>query len=122
MIIVSRANLASFLTGNFCDPDQEFQEEFNAFASVILADSPNYVQWFIYSDHENGNDPQVSSNSSETRVLVDQTFGKVSHSYYGVNAHNSWEDLAPVVFYDCYLGGSEGASASGFVITCARIA
>ena len=120
MQVVTRAQLAAFLTGSFMDPDQNNQEELTAFGAAILAHSAAPV--FVYTDHENGDDPEVSCAVGMPTVdVVPLTYTMAGDSYYGVSVQqpqypeegNGW------AVYNCYLGGSPLNSAPAFNITAA---
>jgi hypothetical protein len=122
MQIVARASLLAFLTGPFMDPDQEHQEEFTAIANAVLLNAPASVTHFLYSDHENGDDPEIRYPEYiqlQSEHLINEQYTANGDSYYGVYAQ--WRDLGLPndnrVLYHCYLGGSPLNSAPGFVLS-----
>jgi hypothetical protein len=132
--IITRANLLAVLTGTTMDPEQEFQEEMTAFATAILAHAPAAVQHFVYTDHENGDDPVVSwgeyAQTKSVELLGNgEVYNARGDSYYGCTAQtHDWQYAAGVtpiedtrVLYHCYLGGSPLNSAPGFVISTALL-
>lgn len=122
MQIITRSHLKAFLTDPSMDPEQELTTEMTAFADGILADSP-YAQYFVFTDNENGDDPEVGYDEFApvvSRVVVPQA--DADCGYYGMDVKCSQYNLGnPTKVYGCYLGGSTGASATGFVITTAEL-
>jgi hypothetical protein len=126
MQIVARQHLLGFLTGSSMDPMQEFREEMTAISQAILDDLPAGVQYLVYSDHENGEDPQVSWEGfgRVSRDLINEQYRSDGDSYYGVSV-TQLERVYPADdrrVYNCYLGGSPLNSAPGFVISTAALA
>lgn len=125
MQIVARASLLAFLTGPFMDPEQEQLEALTAIGNAVLLNAPASVTHFLYSDHENGDDPVVAypeHTSTHTEALIDAKYTANGDSYYGVGAQ--WRDIGlpsdDRVLYHCYLGGSPLNSAPGFVLSTVR--
>ena len=115
--VISRADLAAFLTSSYMDPEGELQEELQAHAAAILKESSAAL--FVYTDHENGDDPQVgySEYNSDSANILPVTYRKDMGSYYGVTvSRHMYNTQSPKVFH-CYLGGSDITSAPGYVIT-----
>jgi hypothetical protein len=110
MRILKREQLREFLTVDW-DPDLQNQEEMNFFADKILTDSQ--FAWFLVSDSENGADPEIHYPYSRTRKDLGQ--GSCEGGYYGIDLVQP-EPYSPKL-YNCYLGGSTGNSAPGFVVT-----
>lgn len=123
MHIIPKCHLATILTSDMYDPEQEFTEEMAAFAVAIKAYHPE-IEYLVLTDHENGNDPQVDWPEGSCVVshdVIPLTYA-ASGSYYGMSAHEcGFSQHGLNVVFQCYLGGSEGASAPGFVITTARM-
>lgn len=134
MQIIARANLLAALTGPSMDPEREFQEELTAFANAIQAHAPAGVTHFVYTDHENGDDPVVSwGEHTPTTLLNLLGSGEVQstqgNGYYGCAAQVVSRQYAPGltppadnrVLYHCYMGGSPLNSAPGFVVATAVV-
>lgn len=124
MQIIARSQLAAVMTSDSFDPDQQFNEEMTAFAAAILAHCPTEYTHFVFTDHENGGDPEVSWGEG-ARVtpeeLVPLTWRQDGGSYYGLTSVVSDFSANGQPIYHCYLGGSPLNSAPGFVLTPATL-
>lgn len=118
MQIITRSHLKAFLTGPSIDPEGDLSVEQNAFADAILAD--NLAQHFVFTDNENGQDPQVGYDDYAVVVREVIPSSDAPNGYYGMTAYRpEWQPTTTV--YYCYLGGSTVASATGFVVTTATL-
>lgn len=117
MQIIARANLLSFLSSQFMDPDGQLPE-LKEIGQSVLADTPAGVQWFIYADHENGEDPVISYEDPQVRKVLYNESG--INGYFGVDHNGPNAEVAcgtELGYYSCYLGGSPWQSAGGFTLT-----
>lgn len=129
MHVISRSKLLATLTGPLYSVESDRLEEFTAFANAILADAPPTATHFVFTDHENGDDPVVkwadegfARQNVVVKKLIPLTYSKLG-DYYGCDAerqsYHSPDD--PRIIYQCYLGGCPVSSAPGFVITGATL-
>jgi hypothetical protein len=109
--MVHRDKIRDFLAVRW-NPDDANTEEMNFFADKILADSQH--QYFLVSDHENGEDPEIWYPFDEGRTRKSLGEGTCLGGYYGIDLvqPDPWRPR----LYNCYLGGSIGNSAPGFVV------
>lgn len=115
MKIIPRAKLSAYLASPEMDPTQEYQKEFQTFATVVNEIADPRLTYFVHSDNECGADPELVYSFSEEADLVK---GETNNGYFGVRSsrpENAERD-SPVTFY-CYMGGSRLSSASGFCLT-----
>lgn len=130
MQIISRAKLLATLTGPVFAPNGFDLQAFTDIANAVLAHAPPEVQWFVYSDHENGGDfyvgidPQLHSvETMVTQEILPMTYNSNGDSYHGVAVSYDCTGLGfPNLVYNCYLGGSSLNSACGFVLASAKLA
>lgn len=125
MYLVTRDQFAAFLTGSTMDPEQSIQQEMSEFAASILADAPASVTHFLVTDHENGDDPEITfphyvrDEPGCVQELI--PLSNAPNGYYGLSRTRHYgsldrEDENRFV-YQCYIGGSPLDSAPGFNIT-----
>ncbi len=124
MQIVARQHLTAFLTTAY-DPDGINHVEMSAFASKILEHAPAEVAWFLITDHENGDDPEISwgylYRRHQDEELIPLTYAPNDCGYYGLIAQTNKYIKDSRILYQCYLGGSSGNSAPGFVVACVLV-
>jgi hypothetical protein len=118
MYLVARSQLKDFLCGGYFDPDGTNREEMVAFADKILEHCPTDLKLFLFSDHENGDDPEIHwPFRQRLEELIPLTYAAGGSGYYGLIAERREDVEDGEILYQCYLGGSAGNSAPGFVVT-----
>lgn len=117
MQIIARSNLLAFLASEFMDPDG-LLGELQPIGQAVLDDTPGSIQWFLYGDCENGDDPVISYDDPTIRKVLYSEDSE--NGYYGVDhigPNATFATGTELGYYSCYLGGSPWQSAGGFTLT-----
>ena len=122
MFVIARAELAAALADSAIDPMVEFSTEMTAFAAAVLADLTADCTHVVFADHECGSDPGLDFSESHTEhAELVPGMPETDNGYYGVTRmRHPYDAEAPVIYY-CYMAGSSGQSACGFMLIPAKM-
>lgn len=119
MQLISRNMLAAFLASDFMNPDSDFRVELQGSATAILAHADPEITHFLFSDHENGMDQDLSNSNNpwkghpEDVDLADLVSGETGNGYWMC----SYSVEGGMAQYYIGVGGSQGNSAVGYLLT-----